>query len=466
MPRAALIYVCQTCGDEASRWSGKCDACGAWNTLQPEERGGPPAAGGVQALKPSKRLAAQAMERLRPISAWPAEDAGAARLVTGNEEFDRVTGGGLVAGSALLIGGDPGVGKSTLLLQIAAAAARTGAKTLYLTGEESVGQVAARARRLGADPEALYAASATKLSDVAAMIDACAPELVVVDSAQTLWTDAIPAAPGSVAQMRACTLELVRQAKRRDARLVLIGHVTKDGQLAGPRVVEHMVDAAFMIEGDRTQRFRILRAMKNRFGPTDEIGVFEMREDGMREVENPSVLFLGEREDRTSGSIVLAAVEGARSLLVDVQALVAPNASGGSPRRTVAGWESSRLAMTLAILEARCGLELSREDVYLNVAGGLRITEPAMDLAAAVALASSHLDIAPPPGCVAFGETALSGAVRPVGRMDARLKEAAKLGFKTAITPKLGGADHSDLHIVEIDHIARLPDALRDLEGA
>ncbi len=463
MARASVSYVCQSCGSVHARWAGRCDACGAWNTLQPEEAvSGPPAGSGAgAALKPSKRAAARALERVKPLSDLRDGAASTPRLETRVGEFDRVCGGGLARGSAILIGGDPGVGKSTLMLQICAALAATGAKALYVTGEESAEQIGLRAGRLGlagADP---LAAAETRLKEVAAMIEAVKPHAVVIDSAQTLWTDALPAAPGSVAQTRACTLELARLAKRLGCCLMLIGHVTKDGQLAGPKVVEHMVDAVLMLEGDRTQRFRILRSVKNRFGPTDEIGVFEMSDGGMIEVDNPSALFLGDRSESASGSAVLAGIEGTRPMLVEIQALVAPT-SGGPPRRTVAGWDGARLAMSLAMLQTRCGLDVSGCDVYLNVAGGLRVTEPAADLAAAAAIVSSHFDAPLPSDCVGFGEAALSGAVRPVGRTEARLKEAAKLGFRRAICPPLNGADPQGLDIRDVRDLNGLVDALRE----
>jgi DNA repair protein RadA/Sms len=356
-------------------------------------------------------------------------------MMTGISEFDRVCGGGLVPGSALLIGGDPGIGKSTLLLQALTALGKTGRQTVYISGEEGIDQTRLRARRLGLEHSPVKLAAETSLRDILTTLETGTPPAVlVVDSIQTLWADAIEAAPGTVSQVRACSQELIRFAKRRGTALLLIGHVTKDGQIAGPRVVEHMVDAVLYFEGERGHQFRILRAVKNRFGPTDEIGVFEMQENGLNEVRNPSALFLGPKEARASGAAVFAGVEGTRPLLVEIQALVA-QASYGSPRRAVVGWDSSRLAMVLAVLDARAGAGLSAQDVYLNVAGGLRIGEPAADLAAASALVSSQLGVVIPHDCVFFGEISLSGTIRPVGQSEARLKESQKLGFRRAFVP-------------------------------
>ncbi len=357
------------------------------------------------------------------------------RLAAGIAEFDRVTGGGLVRGSVLLLGGDPGIGKSTLLIEVAAAYARAGHRAVYISGEEAVAQVRLRAERLGLGEEAVELAAETSVEDIVATLShGKAPQLTVIDSIQTMWTQTVEAAPGTVTQVRGSASELIRFAKRTGGVVILVGHVTKDGQIAGPRVVEHMVDAVMSFEGEGSQHFRILRAIKNRFGPTDEIGVFEMTGAGLREVPNPSELFLSERDLGSAGTAVFAGIEGTRPLLVEIQALVAPT-SLGTPRRAVVGWDSNRLSMVLAVLEAHCGVRLSGHDVYLNVAGGLRITEPAADLAAAAALLSSLAHAPLPADAVYFGEVSLSGAVRPVGQTSARLKEAQKLGFTKAIAP-------------------------------
>jgi DNA repair protein RadA/Sms len=423
MAKALSSYVCQSCGAAHSKWSGRCESCGEWNTLVEEA-----ASSTVPRGLGAKRGRAVAFSRLDGAEADPP------RLVTKIEEFDRVCGGGLVPGSALLVGGDPGIGKSTLLLQVAAAVARAGLPVAYVSGEESIDQVRLRARRLGLGGAQVALAAETSVRDILAGLDTEKPRLVIIDSIQTMYLDNLDSAPGTVAQVRGSAQELIRQAKRRGASVVLVGHVTKDGQIAGPRVVEHMVDAVLYFEGERGHQFRILRAVKNRFGPSDEIGVFEMTDAGLAEVANPSALFLGERANQISGSAVFAGVEGSRPLLVEIQALVAPS-SLGTPRRAVVGWDGGRLAMLLAVLDARCGLGLGGNDVYLNVAGGLRIAEPAADLAVAAALLSSANDQPVPEGLVVFGEIGLSGEVRPVSQIDARLKEAAKLGFTRALIP-------------------------------
>ena len=425
MARDGAVYACQACGAVHSKWSGQCTACLQWNTLVEEQTAARPPG----ALGPSRRKGAGlAFETLDAETPTPP------RIVTGVEEFDRVCGGGVVPGSAVLVGGDPGVGKSTLLLQVAAQAALRGASVAYVSGEEAVEQVRARAQRMGLGAAPVKLAAETNLRTVADGLKADRFALVIIDSIQTMWSDQHEAGPGSVTQVRAAAGELVRLAKSRRTAVVLVGHVTKDGQIAGPRVVEHMVDAVLSFEGERGYPFRILRGAKNRFGATDEIGVFEMGDSGLREVKNPSALFLNEGGERAAGAAVFAGIEGSRPVLVEFQALVAPSAYG-TPRRAVVGWDGGRLAMVLAVLEARCGLSFGDRDIYLNVAGGLRVTEPAADLAAAAALVSSQAEEALPQTCVVFGEISLSGEVRPVGRSEARLREAKKLGFDRALTP-------------------------------
>ena len=345
-------------------------------------------------------------------------------------------GGGLVAGSAVLLAGDPGIGKSTLLLQAAAALAKSGRRVLYVSGEEAIEQIRLRARRLGLSGASLELAAAINLRDIVATLEGeTQAAMVVIDSIQTMWLDSIDSAPGTVSQVRACSFELIRAAKTRQFAVVLVGHVTKEGAIAGPRVLEHMVDAVLYFEGDRGHQFRILRGVKNRFGATDEIGVFEMTERGLAEVANPSALFLAERRGNISGSAVFAGLEGSRPVLVEIQALLAAN-PGGSPRRSVIGWDSARLSMLLAVLETRCGLRLGATDVWLNVAGGLRIGEPAADLAVAAAIISAAADRPTDAGAVYFGEVGLSGEIRQVAQAEARLKEAHKLGFTAACLPR------------------------------
>jgi DNA repair protein RadA/Sms len=443
-------YVCQECGAVHAKWMGKCEACGAWNTVI-EEAAPDTAPKGVSS-KGGKRLSFHGLEGVADH---------APRRVTGIAEFDRVCGGGLVTGSAILVGGDPGIGKSTLLLQVTAALSG-GASVAYISGEEAIDQVRMRAGRLGLAKANVALAAATNLRDILASLDSPdAPDLVVVDSIQTMYIDTLDSAPGTVAQVRACASELIRLAKRRGTTVLLVGHVTKEGLIAGPRVLEHMVDTVLYFEGERGHQFRILRSVKNRFGPTDEIGVFEMTGAGLEEVSNPSALFLADRHGEVSGAAVFAGMEGTRPVLVEIQALVGPSGFG-TPRRAVVGWDSGRLAMVLAVLETRCGLVFGSSDVYLNVAGGLRITEPAADLAVAAALVSSLTGRAVPSESVVFGEIGLSGEVRPVGQMNARLKEAAKLGFTRALLPtrrrvgRSNPAEHDGT--IERQEIGRLAD--------
>ena len=428
MARQTRQFVCQACGSTFPRWAGKCEACGEWNTLVEEKADVVPIAPGGKALKKGRQT------KLVPLDGTMEE---AARTQSGIDELDRVTGGGFVAGSALLVGGDPGIGKSTLLIQAAAALADRGEKVVYISGEEAVGQVRLRAERLGLSKAPVALAAETHVEDILATLKAEGRiGLVVIDSIQTLWTGAVESAPGTVTQVRTCAQALIRFAKESGCTVVLVGHVTKEGQIAGPRVVEHMVDAVLYFEGDGTHHFRILRAVKNRFGATDEIGVFEMTGSGLREVANPSALFLSDRSEDTTGVAVFAGMEGTRPLLVEIQALVAQSALG-TPRRSVVGWESNRLAMIVAVLEAHAGVRLSSHDIYLNVAGGLRIVEPAADLAVAAALISSLTGAAVARDSVFFGEVSLSGSVRPVAHAELRLKEAEKLGFSMAICPQI-----------------------------
>ena len=452
--KIASLFTCQSCGTVYSKWAGRCDACGQWNTVV-EETG----SSHLRKTPGRKKGRAIAFSDLSgPTGDLPRIDPGIAELA-------RVTGGGLVPGSALLIGGDPGIGKSTLLLQAAGHMAKSGVKTAYISGEEATAQVRRRAGRLGLKDSPVRLAAETSLGPVLDGINATRPDVIIIDSIQTLWSDLLGAAPGTVAQVRACAQELTRYAKKTGACMLLVGHVTKDGQIAGPRVVEHMVDAVLYFEGDRAGQFRILRAHKNRFGPTDEIGVFEMCENGLMQVENPSAMFLNGRGDPASGAAVFAGLEGTRPVLTEIQALVAP-AAFGTPRRAVVGWDSGRLAMVLAVLEARCGLGFGGRDVYLNVAGGLKITEPAADLAVAAAIASSAFDIALPADCVVFGEISLSGDVRGASRSEARLREAAKLGFKRALAPVAKTGAAGTARHLPILPIRTLPDLISRVKAS
>lgn len=443
-------YICQACGAVYHRWQGKCDACGTWSSLSEEAQAAPVPGG--------RGSSGKARGRVFALETLKGETQDAPRIVAGIGELDRVTGGGFVPGSVLLIGGDPGIGKSTLLMQACAALALRGQRVVYVSGEESTGQVRLRAERMGLADAPVDLAAETNVEDIIATLgQGQRPALVVIDSIQTMWSGEVESAPGTVTQVRGSAQALIRYAKTSGACLILVGHVTKDGQIAGPRVVEHMVDAVLSFEGEGAHSFRILRGQKNRFGATDEIGVFEMTGKGLSEVSNPSALFLAGRDQAAPGAAVFAGIEGTRPVLVEIQALVSPT-SLGTPRRAVVGWENSRLAMVLAVLETHGGLRLGQHDVYLNVAGGLRVNEPAADIAVAAALVSSLTGAILPTESVYFGEVALSGAIRPVSVAAARLREAAKLGFGAAFLPS-GGADFGDgdgLNLRRFGHVTEL----------
>jgi len=454
MARAQTSFVCQACGAVAAKWAGRCESCGGWNTIV-EEAGGIPAGAGAKARSKGRPFA---LEDLKTADELPP------RRVTGIAEFDRVCGGGLVPGSALLIGGDPGVGKSTLILQALASHAMQGGRAVYISGEEAMAQVRMRAARMGAEEASVALGSATCVEDILATLDSGpTPSVVAIDSIQTIWTSALDAAPGTIAQVRTASFDLVRYAKASGAALLLIGHVTKEGQIAGPKAVEHLVDAVLYFEGERGHHFRVLRAVKNRFGPTDEIGVFEMTGRGLVEVSNPSALFLGDRSGTAPGTAVFAGLEGTRPLLVEVQALVAP-AGYGTPRRAVVGWDSGRLAMILAVLDSRAGVGLGSHDVYLNVAGGLKVSEPAADVAMTAALISAQSGEPLPGDWVFFGEISLSGAIRPAPQAELRLKEAAKLGFHVAVVPQGTKAEGAGLElkaVADVGDLVRLTGGVR-----
>ena len=458
-------YVCQACGAVSHKWAGKCDACNEWNTIVEETVTRTP-----KGLKPGK---SKGLEISTLADAVP----GHTRATTGIAELDRVLGGGLVEGSAILLGGDPGIGKSTLLLQAAAAMASgisfervashgepqaiaqrgglgdtyppSAKNVLYLSGEESLAQIQLRSQRLGIEKSPLKLAVATSVREILASIDTVdAPEVVVVDSIQTVFIDSLDSAPGTVAQVRASSHELIRAAKKRGFSLILVGHVTKDGQIAGPRVLEHMVDTVLYFEGDRGQYYRILRATKNRFGATDEIGVFAMSDVGLEQVRNPSALFLHARDNPVSGAAVFAGMEGTRPLLAEIQALVSPS-SMATPRRATVGYDSARLSMILAVLETRAGMRFADKEVFLNVAGGLKINEPAADVAVSMALLSALMDKPLSTSIVSFGEIGLTGEIRAVSRTDTRLKESQALGFTQAIIPSSSPEKNIALHRVE-----------------
>lgn len=456
--RPTARFVCQGCGTITSKWSGRCDGCGEWNTIVEE------------AVEPTNRESRKRAGKLT-LMHLDGDLTPPPRIETSIAEFDRVLGGGLVPASVVLVGGDPGIGKSTLLLQATCALAKAGRRVLYVSGEEAVDQIRLRARRLKLEAPTLDLAASINVSEIASSLEQDREHnVVVIDSIQTMWLESIESAPGSVAQVRACAFELIRLAKTVGFSLVLVGHVTKEGALAGPRVLEHMVDAVMYFEGDRGHQFRILRAAKNRFGATDEIGVFAMTDTGLTEVPNPSALFLAERRGNIAGSAVFAGMEGTRPVLLEIQALVSPKAGEGAARRAVVGWETARLNMLLAVLEARCGLKMAGMDVHLNIAGGLRISEPACDMAVAAALISAATGVPTSSGSTYFGEVGLSGEVRQVSQTDLRLKEAQKLGFAQAILPRRvasGGArpkPPEGLALKEIGHLNDLVELFQPLD--
>jgi len=445
MARATTNYVCQECGGAHRKWQGRCDACGAWNTLVEEMPARPASPRGVSA---------RGGRRLELVGLAQAADT-PQRLATGLTEVDRAAGGGLVPGSAVLVGGDPGIGKSTLVLQALARLAAGGVSCIYISGEEASAQIQMRAQRLEVADAPVQLAAATDLRDILSTLEAAVPAVVAIDSIQTMFADSLDSAPGTVAQVRACAGELVAFAKRTGAVVLIVGHVTKDGQIAGPRVLEHMVDTVLYFEGERGHHYRILRSVKNRFGGADEIGVFEMTGTGLAEVANPSQLFLSDRSEAVAGSAVFAGIEGSRPVLCEIQALVAPTPAA-NPRRAVVGWDAGRLAMILAVLDAHAGLGLGGADVYLNVAGGLKVSEPAADLAVAAALVSSLSDRPVGAETVIFGEIGLSGEVRPVTQADGRLKEAAKLGFSRALLPAQTKGGAGGLRLESCSDVAEL----------
>jgi DNA repair protein RadA/Sms len=450
MAKPKKQYVCQSCGGVQSKWIGQCPDCQEWDTIVEEA---------PREFIP-KGLTVVSNRKLE-FETLNANFQNEPRRTTGISELDRVLGGGLVEGSAILLGGDPGIGKSTILLQLAANLARAGANVAYISGEESTHQLQLRANRLGLSDAPMQLASATNVGDIVSSFDtANAADVLVIDSVQTMYLENIDSAPGTVAQVRSSSFELIRLAKKRGIVLFLVGHVTKEGQIAGPKVLEHMVDTVLYFEGDRGHQFRILRAVKNRFGGTDEIGVFEMRSDGLNEVTNPSSIFLSDSAEQVSGSAVFAGIEGTRPLLVEVQALVADSYMA-APRRAVVGWDLNRLNMILAVMDARANLKFGDKEVYLNIAGGLKISEPAADLAVAAALASSFSKKTLPPKSIYFGEVGLSGEIRPVPQTEARLKEAAKLGFEVAFIPKQKKPIKiSGINIIELGKLSDFVDNL------
>ncbi|XCD88978.1 DNA repair protein RadA [Candidatus Liberibacter asiaticus] len=450
-------YFCQSCGEIHSRWIGKCDSCNAWNTIIEDS-----------SRKESDQRFSKTIKQGHSISLFMLSEESIeeeSRIQTHIDELDRVTGGGFVRGSVILVGGDPGIGKSTLLMQTAASLAYKKHRITYVSGEEAIGQIRLRAQRLNTINSSVYIAIETNVEDIiATLITNEKPDLVIIDSIQTLWSQTAESSPGTVIQVRTSVQAMIQYAKKNGVAMVLVGHVTKEGQIAGPRVIEHMVDAVLYFEGGtrNTQYdYRILRSVKNRFGPTDEIGVFEMSDKGLQEVSDPSKIFLSDRDSTSPGTAVFAGIEGTRALLVEIQSLVVPT-SLGMPRRTVVGWDSSRLAMILAVLEARCNIKFGNHDVHLNIAGGYRISEPAADVAGAAALISSILSIPLPSDFVYFGEVSLSGSVRAVGHMQQRLKEAEKIGFLSGVFPESAKGE-CKIGMLDRQYIKNLSDLVKKI---
>jgi DNA repair protein RadA/Sms len=440
--RERTLFSCQSCGYQTPKWLGRCPDCGQWESLV-EER--------VAPRKANRKSATSTSPRPTPLADIAAE--GEERRTTAIGELDRVLGGGMVTGSAILIGGDPGIGKSTLLLQATASLATSGAKVLYVSGEESAQQIRMRGERLGVGDSKASILCETSLERILEVAEELAPDVIAVDSIQTVTSGELASAAGSIGQVRESAARLVAFSKRNGAACFLVGHVTKEGALAGPRVLEHMVDTVLYFEGDRGHTFRVLRAVKNRFGSTNEIGVFEMKENGLAPVVNPSELFLSERPVGVAGSVVVAAIEGTRPILVELQALVTPSAFG-TPRRTTLGIDSNRLALLVAVLEKKVGLHLTGQDIFLNVAGGFSIDEPAADLGAIAAVASSFLDRPIEPGTLLIGEVGLAGEVRAIHQAEARVREARKMGFRRCLLPtaserRVGASDGCELVGVE-----------------
>lgn len=455
MAKRKIKFICQECGYESAKWMGRCPGCSAWNSLHEEVLSAAPAGGAA-------RSAFVPQERPAPIISI--ESKHEPRIITGIDEMDRVLGGGIVPGSLVLVGGDPGIGKSTLLLQLSHALACKQKKVLYVSGEESAQQTKLRADRLGIRSELLYVLCETNMEHIELAIEQVKPEFMVIDSIQTVYRPELASAPGSVSQVRECTAVFMRMAKTQGIATFLVGHVTKEGAIAGPRLLEHMVDSVLYFEGDRHYAYRLLRAVKNRFGSTNEMGIFEMEEGGLRQVANPSELFLSERPKGVAGASVTASMEGTRPILVELQALVSPT-NFPSPRRMAAGFDPNRLSLIMAVLEKRVGLYLQNQDAYVNVAGGVKLNEPAVDLAIAVCIASSFKDVPTFADDIIFGEIGLTGEVRAVSRAEQRIQEAGKLGFKRAIIPKnsvRNWTPPANMQIIEVETAAEALQAALD----
>ena len=451
MKKSKIIteFVCQNCGNSSPRWLGKCPECESWNTYVEEHQ--------EKTKKSSSR-----QKTADPVAITEIQSGSEERIPTNNKELDRVLGGGFVPGSVILVGGDPGIGKSTLALQmlnkISSTEKNNDANLLYVTGEESPEQVKMRAQRIEVSSDKVFVLSATSVESIIDEIKNLSPEIAVIDSIQTMYTEALTSAPGSVGQIRECTAKLMQYAKTNGPAIFLVGHVTKEGAIAGPKVLEHLVDTVLYFEGGKDHPYRILRAIKNRFGSTNEIGVFEMMDTGLKEVKNPSEIFLSERPENASGSVVTPSIEGTRPILVEIQALVSP-CSFGVPRRTTIGLDNNRVSLLLAVLEKRAGLQILGQDVFMNVAGGVKIEEPAIDLAISIALVSSFLNKPLDPRTVVFGEIGLAGEIRGVSHIDMRINEAQKLGFTKCVVPKINldrvASTNDSISLVGVDSIEK-----------
>lgn len=455
MAKRKSKFVCQSCGYESPKWMGKCPGCYEWNTLVEEvvassTKRGNWTSSAATIHKPEKISQIQSQEE--------------PRIKTQMQELNRVLGGGVVPGSLVLIGGDPGIGKSTLLLQVSSQLAESNVDVLYISGEESIKQTKLRADRLNINSDQLYVLAETNLVDIVNQIDAINPGFVVIDSIQTVYKEEVTSAPGSVSQVRECTSELMRIAKQKHIPIFIVGHVTKEGSIAGPRLLEHMVDAVLYFEGERHHTFRILRGVKNRFGSTNEMGIFEMKELGLVEVLNPSEVFLEERSQGVAGSAIVASMEGTRPVLVEIQSLISPT-SFGNPRRMATGIDHNRVPLLMAVLEKRVGLMLQNQDAYVKVAGGVKLDEPAIDLAVAISIASSFRDQPPQADDVLIGEVGLTGEIRRVSRIDQRVQEAAKLGFKRAIIPAKNMDGWTPPSSIEVIGVESVQHAIRETLG-